>query len=285
MAEKICFLGRGGVGKSVIVSNISASLAKMGYGILQVGNDISLNSTILLRDDENINPVLEDFREKYSITVEDYMVKGHTGVYCLELGSIEPGVGCLARGINLVDEMMEQQGLLSKYKIDYVLYDMVGDIPCTGYILPIREGVMSQCIIITDGNYSSLCTTNSILAGVLRIDKKQRTLVRLLINHADKYPTKSLLTSYAEAANLTILGSLNHYTQIELSVLQEKTVIEDDPESHVAKEFEKLSKAVIQVCKPKCPTPFDRENLLTWQKKWKLEQLKLKSGIIDAGNI
>jgi len=285
MAERICFLGRGGVGKSVVVSNISAALARKGYNILQIGNDISLNSTMLLRDDENIVPILEAFREKYNITVEDYMVKGSTGVYCLELGSIEPGVGCLARGINLMDEMMEQQGLLEKYKIDYVFYDIMGDIPCTGYILPIREGVMSQCIIVTDGNYSALCTTNSILAGVLRIDKKQRTLVRLLINHADKYPTKSLITSYAEATNLTILGCLNHYSQIELSALQEKTVIEVDPESNVAKEFEKLSNAVIHVCKPKCPTPFDRENLLRWQKKWKMEQLKQISGIIDAGNI
>ncbi len=285
MAERICFLGRGGVGKSVIVSNISVALANMGYNILQVGNDISLNSTMYLRYDENIAPVLEDFREKYNITVEDYMVQGSCGVYCLELGSIEPGVGCLARGINLVDEMMEQQGLLKKYKIDYVLYDIVGDIPCTGYILPIREGVMSQCIIITDGNYSSLCTTNSILAGVLRIDKQHQTLVRLLINQADKYPTKSLVTSYAEETNLTILGYLNHYEQIELCTLQEKTVIEMNPESSVAEKFEELSKSVIHVCKPKCPIPFNRENLLKWQKKWKMEQLNQKIGIIDAGNI
>ncbi|WP_202621512.1 nucleotide-binding protein [Anaerocolumna sedimenticola] len=285
MAERICFLGRGGVGKSVIVSNISASLAKMGYGVLQIGNDISLNSTMLLRDDENITPVLEEFRNKYHIQVEDYLVKGSSGVYCLELGSIEPGVGCLARGINLVDEMMEQQGMLEKYHINYVLYDIVGDIPCTGYILPIREGIMSQCIIITDGNYSALCTTNSILAGVVRIDKENQKLVRLLINQADKYPTKSLITSYAEATNLTILGYLNHYMQIEISTLSEKTVIEDCPDCIAAKEFEKLSHSVIHICKPKCPKPFDRDELLKWQKKWKLDQLEQKSGIIQPGNI
>lgn len=285
MAERICFLGRGGVGKSVIVSNISASLAKMGYGVLQIGNDISLNSTILLRNEENITPVLEEFREKYQITVEDYLKKGTFGVYCLELGNIEPGVGCLARGINLVDELMEQQGLLEKYKIDYILYDIVGDIPCTGYILPIREGIMSQTILITDGNYSALCTTNSILAGVLRIDKEHRNLVRLLINQADKYPTMSLILSYAEATNLTILGSLNYYNQLELSSLQEKTVIEDCPESNVAREFEKLSKILINKPQPRCPKPFDRETLLMWQRKWKQEQLDQKSGITQPGNI
>ena len=98
MTQRICFMGRGGVGKTILVSNISAALAAKGFHVLQIGNDISLNSTELLRESKQITPVLDEFRLKYDIRVEDYLVETPSGVYCLELGSIDPGAGCLARG-------------------------------------------------------------------------------------------------------------------------------------------------------------------------------------------
>ena len=99
MAQRICFLGRGGSGKS----NLGHALALKGYHVLLVGNDISLSSTVLLRGEADISPALEDYREHYEIDLNDYVIPTPSGVYCLELGSIDPGVGCLARGVTLID--------------------------------------------------------------------------------------------------------------------------------------------------------------------------------------
>ncbi|MEG1153252.1 MAG: hypothetical protein RSD61_01860, partial [Ruthenibacterium sp.] len=107
MAERICFLGRGGSGKSAVAQNLSHALAQKGYHVLLIGNDISLSSTLLLRGEMDIYPALEEYREKYEIDLHDYILATPSGVYCLELGSIDPGIGCMARGINLIDEMLD----------------------------------------------------------------------------------------------------------------------------------------------------------------------------------
>ena len=102
MAQRICFLGRGGSGKSTVAQNLGHALALKGYHVLLVGNDISLSSTVLLRGEADISPALEDYREHYEIDLNDYVIPTPSGVYCLELGSIDPGVGCLARGVTPV---------------------------------------------------------------------------------------------------------------------------------------------------------------------------------------
>ena len=147
MAQRICFLGRGGSGKSTVAQNLGHALALKGYHVLLVGNDISLSSTVLLRGEADISPALEDYREHYEIDLNDYVIPTPSGVYCLELGSIDPGVGCLARGVTLIDEMLDTQGVSNSLQLDFILYDISGETPCTGYILPIREGVMQRCII------------------------------------------------------------------------------------------------------------------------------------------
>ena len=168
MAQRICFLGRGGSGKSTVAQNLGHALALKGYHVLLVGNDISLSSTVLLRGEADISPALEDYREHYEIDLNDYVIPTPSGVYCLELGSIDPGVGCLARGVTLIDEMLDTQGVSNSLQLDFILYDISGETPCTGYILPIREGVMQRCIIVTNGSFASVTTANSILQAILR---------------------------------------------------------------------------------------------------------------------
>lgn len=132
MAQRICFLGRGGSGKSTVAQNLGHALALKGYHVLLVGNDISLSSTVLLRGEADISPALEDYREHYEIDLNDYVIPHASGVHCLELGSIDPGVGCLARGVTLIDEMLDTQGVSNSLQLDFILYDISGETPCTG---------------------------------------------------------------------------------------------------------------------------------------------------------
>ncbi len=210
MAQRICFLGRGGSGKSTVAQNLGHALALKGYHVLLVGNDISLSSTVLLRGEADISPALEDYREHYEIDLNDYVIPTPSGVYCLELGSIDPGVGCLARGVTLIDEMLDTQGVSNSLQLDFILYDISGETPCTGYILPIREGVMQRCIIVTNGSFASVTTANSILQAILRAAGADNFPVQLIVNNASCEETKEELASYARRATIEILASLDY---------------------------------------------------------------------------
>lgn len=276
MTQRICFLGRGGVGKTILVSNISAALAKAGYHVLQVGNDISLSSTELLRESKEITPVLDEFREKYNICVEDYLVRTPSGVYCLELGSIDPGAGCQARGLSIIDEMMAQQGMLDKYKIDVVIYDIAGDTPCTGYILPIRQGVMDKVVLVTNDRYPSVSTINCLLSAVLR-QGKNHPPVYLLENQTDRFSDRALLDDYARETNMTLLGCVAYDELTERASLMDETVVCEYPDSNSARELTLLAQKIVSVDNANEPKPFCRTELLRWQQQWKLKKLeKLK---------
>lgn len=276
MTQRICFMGRGGVGKTILVSNISAALAAKGFHVLQIGNDISLNSTELLRESKQITPVLDEFRLKYDIRVEDYLVETPSGVYCLELGSIDPGAGCLARGLSIVDEMMDSQKMLEKYHIDVVIYDIAGDTPCTGYILPVREGIMDKVILVTNDRYASVSTVNCLLSAVLR-QGEVHPLVYLLENHTDCMSESELLDAYAAETHMTVLGCIEYNEVTEHAALMDETVVCEYPESGQAKIFRELAQKIVDVNTCSEPEPFSRTELLEWQQQWKMKRLeKLK---------
>lgn len=276
MTQRICFLGRGGVGKTILVSNISAALAKEGYHVLQIGNDISLSSTELLRESKEITPVLDEFRLKYDICIEDYLVQTPSGVYCMELGSIDPGAGCQARGLSIVDEMMIQQGLLEKYRIDVVIYDIAGDTPCTGYILPIREGIMDKAVLVTNDRYPSVSTVNCLMSAVLR-QGESHPPVFLVENQTDRFSERALLDAYAKETNVTLLGCVSYDELTERAALMDETVVCEYPDSDAAAVMTDLAKKIVTAGYAAEPKPFCRTELLMWQQQWKLKKLeKLK---------
>lgn len=275
MVKKISFLGRSGTGKTILVSNISAALVHLGYKVLQVGSDISLNSTELLREDKAITSVLDEFRDKFDIRIEDYMVESPCGVYCLELGSINPGAGCLARGLSTIDELMMEQSLLQKYNIDYVIYDIAGDTPCTGYILPFRENRMDTAILVTNDRYASICTANSLLAALMR-DGYSHPPVWLIENLTDRFSKYDLLDEFALETGLPVLARIDYEDMAEQAALCDETIVYLRPESDAAKVFIRLAETIANCPaeSPAVPEPFCRECLLKWQRKWKLKRLE-----------
>lgn len=274
LVRKISFLGRSGTGKTILVSNLSAALVQLGYNVLQIGSDISLSSTELLREDKAITPVLDEFRDKFDIQIEDYVVDSPCGVYCLELGSIDPGAGCLARGLSTIDEMMHEQKLLDKYGIDFVIYDIAGDTPCTGYILPFREMRMDTVILVTNDRYASICTANSLLAALVRKSYSHPS-VWLIENLTDQYSRYDLLDEFAQETGLTVIGRMDYEEVAEKASLGDETVVHLYPESEAAATFAELAKSIV-ACpleNENTPQPFGRECLLKWQRKWKLKRL------------
>ncbi|MEG0649051.1 MAG: hypothetical protein RR764_04360 [Oscillospiraceae bacterium] len=285
MAERICFLGRGGSGKSTIAQNLSHALAKKGYHVLLVGNDLSLSSTVLLRGDAAIMPALEGYREKYEIDLDDYVIKTQSGVWCLELGSIDPGVGCLARGISLIDEMLDTQGLTNTLQIDFILYDISGETPCTGYALPLREGLMQRCIIVTNGSFAAVAAANSLLQAVCRSAAEKPLPIQLFVNNADCCETKAELTEFAKKTNVEVLAFLDHDKTLEYSTLAGYTVLATDENSAVAKRILLIADCLLAPCGGNAPTPFTRESLLPWLREWQKRELARRLALEGVANV
>lgn len=273
MTQRICFLGRGGSGKSTVAQNISHAMALQGLRVLLIGNDSSLSSTVLLRGNIVLTPALEAYREQYEIDLADYILPTPSGVFCLELGSLDPGLGCLARGVSLIDEMLDEQGIAELLHLDYILYDISGETPCTGYILPIREGLMHRCIIVTNGSFASVTTANSILQGVLRAAHTEKFPVQLLVNNASCAETKAELAAYAQKATIEIVASIDYSHEVEFSALAGKTVFDTAPDSAIAHHIQQIAKDLLLPTIPTDLTPVPRSELIPWLQAWQRREL------------
>lgn len=280
MVKNIGFLGKTGVGKSVLLCNLSEALARQGYRILLVGNSICMDSTQLLLGDREISPVLEDFRDKFTIDMKDYIVESPSGVFCMELGGLTPGSGCMARSLSIVDEMMDEQRITEELSLDYIFYDISGEIPCTGYILPIRDDLMDSCVVVTNGDVSSVAIANNIISGIIHARRDNKTSVGLLVNNADCYPTSQMMELYCQTTGVPLLAAFTHCAQVELATLSGKTVLGSFPDSPCAQQYAMAAKTVIDPPETTKLHPMDRPQLRQWLKQW--QTLQLKRGVDEV---
>lgn len=276
MTERICFLGKGGAGRTMAASHTAQALAKKGLHVLLIGNDISLSTTLLLRGGRDPLPAMEAFREYGAIRAEDYIMEGNDGVLLMELGGIRPGAGCLARDIELMDQFLTDQGFLESRQIDYVLYDISGEVPCTGYVLPVRDRILKRCIIVSTGEFYSLTTANSILAGIVHASGEFPLDIRLLVNYSDVCMARQKFEEYSSLTHVPAAYYLPKLSRIENCALREESVFDLHPHSRAAKELAAAADAVTSPSEYRGPyQPMDRLTLFAWQKKWK-EKLLLE---------
>ncbi len=131
---KLAVYGKGGIGKSTTVSNLSAALSDLGLRIMQIGCDPKADSTASLHGKGKIPTVLELVRtRKNDFTLEEMVTPGYGGVICVEAGGPTPGLGCAGRGIIAALEKLAEKGAYEVYKPDVVIYDVLGDVVCGGF--------------------------------------------------------------------------------------------------------------------------------------------------------
>ena len=139
---KVAVYGKGGIGKSTTVSNVAVALAEKGMKVMQLGCDPKADSTILLRHGKKVPTVLELYNEKrQELKLTDMVQIGYGGVVCVEAGGPAPGLGCAGRGIITALEKLKENGAYETYKPDIVFYDVLGDVVCGGFSMPMRKGM------------------------------------------------------------------------------------------------------------------------------------------------
>jgi nitrogenase iron protein NifH len=245
--KKIAIYGKGGIGKSTVVSNVSAALAGMGLRVMQIGCDPKSDSTRNLTGGKMIPTVLDTMRETGDPELEDIVVRSATGVLCVESGGPVPGVGCAGRGIITAFEKLEELEAYNVYNPDVVFYDVLGDVVCGGFAMPIRGGYADDVCIVTSGEMMSLYAAGNIAHAVKSFGKRgYATLRGLILNAKNIEGEADLVEKAARELETEILYRLPRDPSVQAAEAQGRTVTEAFPESDMAAHYRTLAKKLLE---------------------------------------
>nr|WP_295265569.1 nitrogenase iron protein NifH [uncultured Blautia sp.] len=247
---RIAVYGKGGIGKSTTVSNVAAALAEMGLKVMQIGCDPKADSTILLRHGEAVPAVLDLYNEKKQLLqLEDMVRIGYNNVICVEAGGPTPGLGCAGRGIITALEKLKELGAYEVYKPDVVLYDVLGDVVCGGFSMPMRNGYADKVFILTSGENMAIHAAANIAMAVQNFKNRGYAgLGGLILNRRDVPREEEKVAELADDFQTAVIGTLSHSSQVALAEEQQKTLMECYPESEMAEEYRALAVQMYRIC-------------------------------------
>jgi len=247
---KIAVYGKGGIGKSTTVSNISAALADMGYKVMQIGCDPKADSTISLHGKEKVTTVLELVHDKKDdFSLDDMLTIGYKGVVCVEAGGPTPGLGCAGRGIIAALEKLEQKGAYEKYNPDVVIYDVLGDVVCGGFSMPMRGGYADKVFVITSGENMAIHAAANIACAIDNFKGRgYAELGGIILNKRNVKNEEEKVKELADDIHSSIIGTLSRSDKVQDAEELCKTVVEAFPDSDMADEYRTLAKSILNIC-------------------------------------
>ena len=273
--RKIAIYGKGGIGKSTTTQNTVAALAEMGKNMMIVGCDPKADSTRLILNGLAQKTVLDTLRlEGEDLDLEDVVKVGFKGTRCVESGGPEPGVGCAGRGIITSINLLEQLGAFApEYKLDYTFYDVLGDVVCGGFAMPIRDGKAEEIYIVCSGEMMAMYAANNICKGIRKFAESGTVRLGGLICNSRKVDREAeLIQALAEKIGTQMIHFVPRDNIVQRAEINKKTVIDFDPTVGQADEYRKLAKAIEGNKNFVIPQPLEMEDL---------EKLLMKFGIAD----
>ncbi len=260
--KKIAFYGKGGIGKSTTASNVSAALALSGRRVCQIGCDPKNDSTRLLLGHICKETVLDCVRraEIEEIAATDLVHTGFHGITCVEAGGPEPGVGCAGRGIIVALQLLEKLKALPE--TDLTLYDVLGDVVCGGFAMPIREGYAEEIYIVSSGELMSLYAANNIAKGIRRFAERGRVRLAGVIGNSRNVPgERALLEEFSQKLQTRLVAFIPRDRIVNVAENHKQTVLEYAPDSAQADVYRALAETIWTNTEFSVPMPLSFEEL------------------------
>ena len=249
--KKIAIYGKGGIGKSTTVSNMAAAYDNSTFVI---GCDPKADTTRTLVG-KRIPTILDTMRDNTQPELEDIVYEGYNNTLCVESGGPEPGVGCAGRGVIVAMNLLDKIGAFDNDP-DLVIYDVLGDVVCGGFSVPLREDYADEVYIVTSGEYMSLYAANNIAKGIKKLNGK---LGGIICNCRNVKNEVEVITEFASLISSKIMGIIPRCELVQTSEYKASTVVETFPDSSQSKIYSELINNIMNNQEFSTPTPMGIE--------------------------
>ena len=272
--RQIAFYGKGGIGKSTTSQNTIAGMADR-QRIMIVGCDPKADSTRLMLHSKAQTTILHLAAERGAVEdleLEEVLLTGYKDVKCVESGGPEPGVGCAGWGIITAINFLEEEGAYED--LDFVSYDVLGDVVCGGFAMPIREGKAQEIYIVCSGEMMAMYAANNIARGILKYAHSGGVrLGGLICNSRNVDQEVELIEALAAKLNTKMIHFVPRDNIVQHAELRRMTVIEYAPESNQAEEYRTLAQKIEDNKDLTIPTPITMDEL---------EELLVEFGLLNG---
>ncbi|MBK7423772.1 MAG: nitrogenase iron protein [Propionivibrio sp.] len=268
--------GKGGIGKSTTTQNLVAALAESGKKVLIVGCDPKADSTRLILHSKAQTTVMHLAAEAGSVEdleLEDVLSVGFGGIMCVESGGPEPGVGCAGRGVITAINFLEEEGAYTE-DLDFVFYDVLGDVVCGGFAMPIRENKAQEIYIVCSGEMMAMYAANNICKGIVKYANSGGVrLAGLICNSRNTDREDELVMALASRLGTTMIHFVPRDNAVQHAEIRRMTMVEYDPTHKQSDEYRQLASKIANNTNFVIPTPIEMEEL---------EELLMEFGIMDV---
>ncbi|PKU24751.1 nitrogenase iron protein [Telmatospirillum siberiense] len=264
MTRKVAIYGKGGIGKSTTTQNTAAALAHYhNKHVFIHGCDPKADSTRLILGGKPQESVMDTLRihgaEK--VTLDKVVKTGYHDIRCVESGGPEPGVGCAGRGIITAINLMEENGAYTE-DLDFIFFDVLGDVVCGGFAMPIRDGKAQEVYIVASGEMMAIYAANNICKGLVKYAKQSGVrLGGIICNSRNVDREKEFLEEFTAAIGTQMIHFVPRDNIVQRAEFNKKSVTEFDPEANQAQEYKALGLKIVENENFVIPKPLSMDEL------------------------